>query len=280
MLEHIWLRRFRRVAVLIFVVSLWATGAWGQGADGEVSEERRAATRAAARASTKAVVARIVESADYLAARKRFAFRSRNTFEVLQVNDQMLEFGATQTVTVRRPDRARIESQDRNGESRVMTFDGKTIAIDLPEADAYIAVEKPGSLNDAVEYLVDDLGTPAPLHEFMTDNYFDDAQKEVLSAYWVDTEQIGEQLCDHLAVRGANVDIELWIRDGDQPLPCRIVIRHVAHPGEPEFTSEFESWDLDPKVPDEMFSFEAPKGAERLTLQAGKQMVREGRGKP
>ena len=280
MLEQMWHPRGRLVASLVLVVLLWTTGAWGQGVGDEVSEEQRAGTRAAARASMKAVVARIVESADYLAARKRFAFESRNTFEVLQVNDQMLEFGSTQIVTVRRPDRGRIETLDRNGESRVMTFDGKTIAIDLPAADAYIAVEKPGSLNDAVEYLVDDLGTPAPLHEFMTDNYFDDAQKDVLSAFWVDTEKTGEEICDHFAFRGANLDIELWIRIGDKPLPCRMVIRHVAHPGEPEFTSEFVSWDLDPKVPDKMFSFKPPKGAELLTLQAAKQKVAEGRGKP
>jgi len=269
-----------RFASLALVASVCPIISYGQDTTDAVSEDRRAATRAAARESTRAVVARIVESADFLAAQKRFRFESRTTYDVLQINEQMLEFGASQTVTVRRPDRVRIDRVNRNGASRSMTFDGKTIAVDLPGPDAYVSVEKPGRLDAAIDYLVDDLGTPAPLHEFMSDNYYDEAADEVRSAFWVDTEEIGGELCDHLAFRGANVDVQLWLRVGDTPLPCRMVVTHVDHVGSPQFSADFDAWNLAPKVPDSLFEFTPPEGAERLTVQAVRQQLRSKESKP
>ena len=89
-------------------------------------------------------------------------------FGVLQLNGQKLEFGTSRKVTVRRPDRLRVEATQRDGDRMALFFDGEQIAIDLPEEKAYVAVKKPGTLDTAIDYLVDDLDTPAPLHDFLS----------------------------------------------------------------------------------------------------------------
>lgn len=249
------------------------------GAQGESPQAGSAAAaearRAAIEADTAAVRERIKQSADFLAAKKHFSFSARNDFQVLQRTSRMLEFGGYQVFTVRRPDRLRVDREDRDGDRRTTFFDGKTLFIDLPDADAYVAIEKPGSLDAVLDYIVDDLDTPIPLHEFLTKNFLASVEQRLTSGFFVATEEIGDEICDHVAFRTPTADVELWIRVGDAPLPCRIVIRYVTAEGKPQFTASFESWDFALEVPDELFQFKPPATAERLTFQAAHKEIQE-----
>ena len=80
---------------------------------------------------------------------------------------------------MRRPDRLRVDATQRNGVRRSLYFDGQKVSIDLPDDQGYVEVEKPGTLDAVIDYLVDDLQTPAPLHEFVKSNYFADAEIEL-----------------------------------------------------------------------------------------------------
>ena len=55
----------------------------------------------------------------------------------------------------------------------------------------------------------------------------DQCDPRVASADYVEKTTITDVPCDHLAVRLANgVDFQVWIAQGDQPLPRRIVITY------------------------------------------------------
>jgi len=232
------------------------------------------------RPSPEAVIAAIIEvdteaakavmkrAADFLAAQERFAFTAHVAYDVLQPNGQKLQFGDVREVTVRRPDRIRSMTRSRQGEVRTLYFDGKTISVDLPDDEAFIAVEKPGTLDAAIDYVVNDLDTPVPLGNFVKSNYYIDIADRIRSAYMVGTETIDERRCDHLAFRTDRVDVQLWIDVGDEPLPCGVVITYRHEAQSPQFRASFEDWDLSPKVSDKLFVFVPPKGSERIPVQA------------
>ena len=176
--------RITRQALIGLLVSGIAIAA-GAASDEKASDAsaREAVIAAAIEADTEAARAILKHSADFLAGQERFGFTAVISYDVLQANGQKLEFGATREVTVRRPDRMRIDTMTREGERRSVYFDGERIAIDLPADDAYVVVNKPGSLDAAVDYLVDDLDTPSPLHDFYKSNFYTDMVDRIRSAF-------------------------------------------------------------------------------------------------
>jgi hypothetical protein len=262
------------LAAMLFTAPVIADEVTGPpGATDEAS--RDAAIAAAIQADTEAAKAILKRSADFLAAQERFAFTARVSHDTLQPNGQKLQFGAVREVTVRRPDRLRIKSRTRAGKHHNVYFDGKKISIDIPEENAYVAVDKPGTLDSAIDYLVEDLGTPAPLHDFLTSNFYTDAADRIRSGYEIAMETIGERSCQHLAFRLAEVDVQFWIEEGDKPLPCGLVITYKREAASPQFRALFDDWDLSPKSSDRVFDYEPPDGAEQLPLHVALQENRK-----
>lgn len=230
----------------------------------EVSVE----TQARIDAFTADAVNSLKRSGDFLARQQHYSFEADVFYDVLQANGQMLEFGGTRDVLMRRPDRLRLETIDRDGDVMQFFFDGQSILIDMPNEDAYMQVEKPGTLYSALDYLVEDLGAPAPLEDFLSENFATDALRSIKSGYYVEHVKLDDQVCEQLAFRSDEIDFQIWIREGEEPLPCRLVITYKQAEGQPQFTAQFSRWDLSPEVDDEMFSFTPPESAERLQIQA------------
>jgi hypothetical protein len=239
-----------------------------------VAEGPEAAARR--EALTSEALADIDRAGAFLAAQQSFSFRAEISYDVMQPDGAMLEFGGSRVVTMRRPDRLLLESTDRNGETKTLTFDGETISVDLPAHGAYVAVERPGTLYAALDYLVEELGVPAPLEDLVGENFAARVRPDIESAYFVDRVDIGARRCDQLIYRLPEVDVQLWIEAGERPLLCRLSITHLRQPGHPQFRAVFADWKLNVDAQDAIFSHEPPTGARRLPLQRVESDGREG----
>ena len=91
----------------------------------------------------KEVLAELELAADFLAAQQNLYFEAALGYDVLQANGQKLEFGGSRKITMRRPDRARVHAESREGTEVTLFFDGKSISIDLADENAYVSVESP-----------------------------------------------------------------------------------------------------------------------------------------
>jgi hypothetical protein len=91
----------------------------------------------------------------------------------------------------------------------------------------------------------------------------------VVSADYVETTTITDVPCDHLAVRTARgVDFQVWVAQGSEPLPKRIVITYKDETGQPQFWADLSNWNLAPQVSDALFTFTPPDGANRIQFLA------------
>ena len=70
--------------------------------------------------------------------------------------------------------------------------------------------------------------------------------------------------CDHIAFRNAEVDWQIWIQQGDKPVPRKFVITSKRMPGSPQFVSVMSNWQTAPVFTDATFSFVPPKGAQKI----------------
>lgn len=190
-------------------------------------------------------------------------------WDSIQADGQKLEFGETRTISLRRPDRLRIETERRTGEKRGTIYDGKEIAVlDLDEK-AWAAVAKTGSVDEILDYARDELDLRVPLGELFSAELGATLSESVRVASVVDVARIGGVACDHVAFRTDLVDVQLWIAQGDLPLPRRVVIVYRSEIGQPQFRADLRDWDVAGSLPDSLFQAAVPAGSERVPFATG-----------
>jgi hypothetical protein len=72
----------------------------------------------------------------------------------------------------------------------------------------------------------------------------------------------------HLVARTDAVDFQVWVADGDKPLPQRVVITYRKDKGEPQFRAQFSDWNLAPEITDSTFLAKPPGGAQKVAFAA------------
>ncbi len=212
---------------------------------------------------------------DFLSQAQRFSVSVDIGFDAVQDDGQKIEFGETRKILLDRPDHLRVEETKRNGSTSELVFDGKTIMIYYAKDNVYAVADRPGTLDDAVSYFVNDLGMRLPLSQLIDRQMAANLPSQVRSAAYVEQSSIAGVPCDQIALRGADADMQLWVAQGAQPLPQRVVITYKKLDGRPQFWAQFSDWNLKPKVSDKLFSVTPPKGAVKIAF-AAQQMLQPG----
>jgi hypothetical protein len=228
---------------------------------GPVQAQSPAEAGPAIEAEALAVLKRMAER---LARAERLGVSIRAGYDVLQESGQKVEFGERHTVLMRRPDGLRVEAQLSDGDKRMVVFDGKTITVLDAGENVYAQLERPGSVDEAIRYLVRDLQVRLPLALMLVSTFPAALEARLQALDYVEEDKLGEAPADHLAGRTEDVDFQVWVPRQGEPLPRRIVITYKHAEGAPQFWAVFSDWDLSPEVSEAKFAFATPKGAERI----------------
>jgi hypothetical protein len=183
--------------------------------------------------------------------------------EVVRDSGQKLQFLATSNVSVRRPNKLR---SDRRGEvvDASFLYNGKTITVYGKRMNMYAQTTAPPTIDEALDYAQSRLDLDAPGVDLIYSNAYKALTEDVVSGMRVGPAFIGDVPCQHLAYRGNAVDWQLWIQDGAEPLPLKYVITTKDVKSSPEFSVEFRDWETSAVLPDELFEFTPPAGAQRI----------------
>jgi hypothetical protein len=228
------------------------------------------APRTAAAERDAQAMATLQRMADFLSQAQLFSVTAEIGFDVVQASGEKLEFGETRQFIIRRPDRVRVDITKRDGDTSGFIFNGQEIAVFNTKEKVYATAARPGTLDEAIAYFINDLDMRFPLAELFSTRLAEALAAKVRSAYNVGPERIMGVPCEHIALRGDEADMQLWVRQGDQPLPCRLVITYRAAEGQPQFWAQFSDWNFSPDVSDERFAFVPPEGAAKIAFAARK----------
>jgi hypothetical protein len=203
----------------------------------------------------------------YLAKAEHFSVTIRDTYDAVQASGEKIEFGSLRKVTVSRPDHLRIEVERSDGEKGLVIFNGKDITVYTPNKNVYASVSRPGTLDDALKYAVDDLKLRVPLAMMLLSTLPSELDNLVVSADYVET--TADVPCDHIAARTSRgVDFQVWVAQGSEPLPRRVVITYKDEEGQPQFRADLSNWNLAPDISEALFTFTPPDGADRIQFLA------------
>jgi hypothetical protein len=201
-----------------------------------------------------------------IASAKQFSVTVSSSFDAPQANGQMVEFGAVREIQVKRPDNLRVDLQRSDGDQRILVSDGKQIIVHNVTENIYARVEKPGNVDDAVKYLVGVLKIPLPLARMFRTNFPLEIGRLVEEVDYVEQNILTDVPTDHLAARTKDVDFQIWIARGKEPLPRRLVITYKNFKGEPQYRADFSDWNLSAKAAKGAFIFTPPGNAEQVPL--------------
>jgi hypothetical protein len=220
--------------------------------------------------------ATLINFAQFLTSQQSFSYTAEMGYEAVQETGLRLEFGVIKKVTVQGPNRARVETKRRDGGKRLVIFDGKEISVFDENENVYAVVAKEGTLTEMIDYFVDDLQMQLPLAELVSDDLPEVLEEKILFGRTIGESTITGILCNNLVIQNDEVDVQLWIEKGEQPLLRRVVITYKNEPGKPQFWARFIEWDLSPDVNDEQFTFQPPADAVKIIFATMLAAVSEG----
>ncbi len=200
---------------------------------------------------------------DYLAAQKAISFEYDTNLDIVTKDGQKLGLASSGAATLNRPDK--IRARRVGGFANVeMVFDGKTLSLLGKNANAYVQVQVPGTIDHLVDELRDKFHRPLPGADLL----MSDVHSQLMPLV-VDVKDLGSGVihgveCDHLAFRTEEVDWQIWIAQGDRPYPCRYVVTSKQVAGGPQYTIDLRAWKTGAEVATDDFSFQAPPGAKQL----------------
>jgi hypothetical protein len=210
----------------------------------------------------------LYKMADFIAKAPVLSVTIRSGYDAIQSDGQRIEFGEKRQVLLRRPAGLRVDAERSDGERGLVLFDGKDITAFKADDNVYARMEKAGTVDDAIVYLVRDLQMTLPLARMFLTSFPKELKKQVTSIDYVEENFLFDVPTDHLAVRSTDADMQIWIAQGEQPLPRRIILTYKNAPGEPQFRADLLDWNLSPKVAADSFAFNPTAGAEQIPFLA------------
>ena len=167
------------------------------------------------------------------------------------------------SVSLSRPKSMRITNFDGEATKGLYFHNGMLTFFNSANM-LYAQADIPEEIDAAMEFAMEELEIEAPLMDLI----YQDAGARLLSSdatilYLVDNARVGGADCHHLAIRGPEVDIQLWIEEGDRPLPRQFMFTSKWEGGSPRFMANL-SWETDPDFEPDFFEFKAPEGATKI----------------
>ena len=194
-----------------------------------------------------------------------------STDEVLE-SGQTVQLNAQVELSMRRPDRLRINRlSDRK--NREFFFDGKTFTMFAPRDGYYTQFPAPPNLQQLVELLGRRYGIDLPLADLFYWGTDKSGIGDVRAAVNIGPSTVEGAKCDHFAFRQRDVDWQVWIQQGAEPLPRKLIVTNLQDPGRPQHEVVM-AWTLNPKLPDKLFVFQPPRDAHPIPIEDAEQLAR------
>lgn len=205
----------------------------------------------------------LTNMSSYLTGLSAFSVDFDASTDAITQNGQKLKLARSGSIAVNRPGQFRVTN---HGALANMEFilDGDTLTVFGKNINRYLQLPAT-TIDDGVAGVRDLIGFDVPGADLLSNSPLDPSSANVLSGVHVGMTTIGGQDVHHLAFRGDDVDWQLWVKDGDAPVPVQYVITSKLIAGGPEYSILMSNWNTKPMADEATFTFAPPSGATELS---------------
>ncbi|MGZ3419049.1 MAG: DUF2092 domain-containing protein [Polyangiales bacterium] len=204
------------------------------------------------------------KSKAYLESLPAFRVQATTTYDKIVGDNYKLQKSENVDLVLSKPGRIRadIVGDERN---QLLVDDGKKLTIYSRPEKYFATMTALPTIRETIDVASDRYGVEFPLLDLVFMAHGEDLGKNVTAAGVIGSGPCGKATCEQLAFRGKLLDWQVWIENGDKPVPHKIVLTTRDKPGQPQYTANLE-WDVAPKIDDNTFAFTAPQGAAEMAL--------------
>jgi len=200
---------------------------------------------------------------NFLAGTKAFSVSADTSNEILTIEGQKLQLNSRSTLIVERPSGFLTTRQGRFADA-VLFYDGATLTLHGKTLNAYIQKDVAGTIDDAINAIKRETSLSIPGADLLLSDPYAALTSAVTSSGYFGRAFVGGVECHHLAFRTPKVDWQIWVKDGDEPLPMKYVITTKWMTGAPQYSVQFSDWNTKPMIVPGRFRFAAPEGTVRV----------------
>jgi hypothetical protein len=206
------------------------------------------------------------EMSNFLMTANSLQIVSNGSLDVVTNSGQRIQLDGKTTYKVRKPAGFVIDYES-DIKSRRFLYDGKNFTVYSPKLGFYSTVPAPATNREVLKTIYDKFGIALPLEDLFrwADGSHADRIQALKGAYNVGPATIDGVLTDHYAFREDDVDWEVWIQQGDQPFPKKLVIVDRNDPAKPTFIARLQ-WTMNPTFSDADFAFVPDANAKKIQM--------------
>lgn len=204
---------------------------------------------------------------DYMSSQKSISLSFDTDIEVITPEIQKIQFASSGKLLLSRPDKLRASRTGGYAEVELI-FDGKTATVLGKNLNVYAQTDAPGTIDQLVDLLRNQYGFELPGADLLISNPYEALMPEVVSSKHIGQGVIDGVECEHLAFRNQDTDWQLWVRAGDQPVPCKFVITSKATAAAPQYTLVVKDLKTDEALGADAFAFQPPADAKKVDFKA------------
>jgi hypothetical protein len=199
----------------------------------------------------------------YLASQKSFSFDFNSSIEVVTREAQKIQFDSSGDASVARPNMFRAHRVGGYTDIELVD-DGKTVTLLGKHINKYAQVDAPGNIDKTIDDLRGKFNAELPGADLILADPYAAMIEDVFDAKHIGLGVIDGVECEHLAFRTTDTDWEIWVRTGNAPLPCKLVITSKGTGQAPQYTIQLRNFKTDVAFAPDTFSFRPPSGAEKV----------------
>jgi hypothetical protein len=248
-------------AALAALVSL---GVIGSGARPAIAAQTPAPAAAAKPDIEPAAMTALAKMGEYLRSLKAFQVNSVSGTDDVTEDGQLIENDAVTDILSQPPNRLRVEVTS-DAMHRLYFYNGKVLTVWAELAGYYATVPAPATVGELADTLQNKFGIELPLEDLFFWGTPRAATNKITAAFDAGPSQVGRVTCEQYVFRQEGMDWQIWIQNGDYPLPRKLVLTTTTDPARPRHSMVL-TWNLAPSFNETAFVFDPPKDAHKITL--------------
>lgn len=203
----------------------------------------------------------------FLREQKSFSVTTETETDYVLDNGQKVRMASHGTLRVERPTHLRADVKSDRKE-RQFFYDGKTFTMFSPKVGYFTRLAAPPTIGELADDLEVQYGLQLPLVDLF--RWGAEGQGgadfgDITSATVIGESDLGGVKTNQYAFRQKGLDWQIWIEQGDKPVPRKIVLTTTDDKARPEREVAM-TWKLGESHDDSLFTFKPPKGATQIGI--------------
>jgi hypothetical protein len=195
---------------------------------------------------------------DFIKQQKNFTVNLNITYDNVLDSGAKVQYSALQIVRVQKPGRLQV---DYDGDQRNTRFyyNGESFTLYSVPDNLYATSIALPTIEGTLRQIEETYDLTIPLSNLYVEDPCALVTPNIEDKLYIDLSQINETNTHHLLFMENDRHWQIWLTEGDKPVPLKIVITYKDLPQSPQYTAVFSDWNFNPNLPPDTFNFQPPK---------------------